>query len=511
MRRATASCGGRLHEFDEPDPAVKNEGDASAVERGGRNRSADADRAVGDGVVDLCFDVGDLEAEVIESVPFFEGAPNRGFAGKWLDQLQARLTRARREELHVDTLSLVGHYFGHRLQAKEAAVAGAVAVDVVDDNADVMKFHSPVKSTPMAIVIQPYTGEHVTHVRDFNRRLRAGGETEFEFPEDAVPVWLPKKDDRRIFQEIFVAVSEAGIHGGYIIKTQDFAFAGEPRPIGYYHLPLSEGIVDKTYGLVGSQLLIDALRRQPVMYALGMGGFDRPLPRMLQGIGWKLQAVPFFFRVVRAGRFLRNIQPLRRSAGRRLVADAAAFSGMGAVGLRFLQRRAPVPQVDHEIVSEFNSWTDQLWVRAKAEYAMVGSRDAATLNVLYPASSTRFIKVRVADIGWAVLLDTQMRGHKYFGDMRVGTIADCFASPADAAAVLRAATRVLESRGVDLIVSNQSHTAWGNALRANGYRSGPTNFIFAASKKLAALLEPWNVNVERVHLTRGDGDGPIHL
>ena len=363
----------------------------------------------------------------------------------------------------------------------------------------------------MAIVIQPYTGEHVTRVRDFNRRLRAGGETEFEFPEDAVPVWLPKKDDRRIYQEIFVAVGDQGIHGGYVIKTQDFSVGGQRRPIGYYHLPLSEGIVDKAYGLVGSQLLIDAMRRQPVMYALGMGGFDRPLPRMLQGIGWTLHAVPFYFRVVRASRFLRNIQPLRRTAVRRFAADAAAFSGAGAVGLRVLQRRTAAHRADHEIVNEFGGWADQLWDRVHAEYSMVGSRDAATLNILYPSDGTRFIKVRVGDRGWAVLLDSQMHGHKYFGDMRVGTIADCFASPADAPIVMSAATRVLESRRVDLIVSNQSHAAWGDALLANGYRLGPTNFIFAASKKLAALLDPWSEQVQRVHLTRGDGDGPIHL
>jgi hypothetical protein len=242
-----------------------------------------------------------------------------------------------------------------------------------------------------------------------------------------------------------------------------------------------------------------------------MGGFDRPLPRMLQGIGWKLHAVPFHFRVVRAGRFLRNIQPLRRSVGRRLAADVAAFSGMGAVGLRFLQRRSSAPRVEHEIVNEFGVWADRLWERANREYAMVGSRDAATLNILYPAEGARFIRVRVGDKGWAVLIDTQMRGHKYFGDMRLGTIADCFASPADAPAIIRAATAVLESRRVDLIVSNQSHAAWNDALLANGYRAGPSNFIFAASKKLAALLDPWDVNVTRVHLTRGDGDGPIHL
>lgn len=362
----------------------------------------------------------------------------------------------------------------------------------------------------MAIVIQTYRAEHVERVRDFNRRLRQAGETEFAFPEDAVPGWLPRIDDRRIFQELFVAVDEAGVHGGYIIKSQDFSIHGECRPIGYYHLPLSEGIVDKTYGLLGSQLLLDALRRQPVMYALGMGGFDRPLPRMLAGIGWKLAPVPFYFKVVHPFRFLRNIQPLRSTPLRRAAADAAAFSGLGGIAIRFMQPDAQAPN-DVEIVSEFAEWADDLWTRCHAAYAMVAVRDAATLKILYPADSPRFVKIRVGSRGWAVVLDTQMHGHKYFGNMRVGTIADCLASPDDAPSVVAAATSVLRQTGVDLIVSNQSSEAWRAALEANGYRQGPTNFIFAASKKLAAMLEPFDQNVSRVHLTRGDGDGPIHL
>ena len=362
----------------------------------------------------------------------------------------------------------------------------------------------------MAIVIQAYGAEHVEQVRAFNRRLRDAGETEFAFPESPVPEWLPRIDDRRIFQEPFVAVDDAGVHGGYIIKSQDFSIRGECRAIGYYHLPLSEGIVDKTYGLLGSQLLLDALRRQPVMYALGMGGFDRPLPRMLQKIGWKLAAVPFYFKVVHAARFLRNIQPLRTTPLRRAASAVAASSGIGHIAIRFMQPDL-APPADVHVVPEFAGWADELWARCHREYSMAGVRDASTLNVLYPPASARFIKVRVGSRGWAVLLDTQMQRHKYFGDMRVGTIADCFAAPADAAAVTAAATSVLRARGVDLIVSNQSSAAWCDALARNGYRAGPSNFVFAASKKLAALLEPFDETIKSVHLTRGDGDGPIHL
>jgi len=362
----------------------------------------------------------------------------------------------------------------------------------------------------MAIVITPYGPEHEPAVRDFNRRLRAGGESEFQFPESATPEWLPKRDGRRIFQEFFLAVDEQGVHGGYIIKYQEFSIGGKQVVVGYYHLPLSEGIVDKSYTLLGSQLLIDALRRQPLLYALGMGGFDRPLPRMLEGLGWKMSAVPFYFKVIRPVPFLRNIRPLRVRRTRALLLDLAAFTGLGYLGIRAIQAHRPY-RSKFETVPRFADAEEALWERCHSQYAMVGSRNLATLDVLYPEGNPRFTRLRAARCGWAVVLDTKMHDHKYFGDMRVGTIADCFASPGESLAVVRAATAALKKRGVDLIVSNQAHTAWGAALRSSGYHTGPSNFIFAASKRLAALFEPFDENVGRVHLTRGDGDGPIHL
>jgi hypothetical protein len=102
-----------------------------------------------------------------------------------------------------------------------------------------------------------------------------------------------------------------------------------------------------------------------------------------------------------------------------------------------------------------------------------------------------------------------MRGHKQFGDLRVGTIVDCLAPPEDAAVVVRTATRVLEERGVDLIVSNQLHQTWSRALAAAGFRQAPTNFLLAMSPALAARME--NHGDREIHMNRGDGDGPIHL
>jgi len=44
-------------------------------------------------------------------------------------------------------------------------------------------------------------------------------------------------------------------------------------------------------------------------------------------------------------------------------------------------------------------------------------------------------------------------------------------------------------------------------LRRSGFLEGPSNFIFAAAKKLAALSSAF----DEFHINRGDGDGPIHL
>ncbi len=182
----------------------------------------------------------------------------------------------------------------------------------------------------MAIVIQPYRPEHEPAVAEFNQRLRQAGEDEnLVFYRWAEPRWLPRSAESRIFNEFFVAVDGGIVRGGYALKTQDFFFPdGQIRSIGYYHHPLSEGIVNKAHAIVGTLLLRDAMQRAPLLYCLGMAGYENPLPQMLIRLGWAHCLVPFFFRVVNPSRFLRNMQTLRSSR-------VAAISD----GPRGLQRR----------------------------------------------------------------------------------------------------------------------------------------------------------------------------
>ena len=370
----------------------------------------------------------------------------------------------------------------------------------------------------MAIAIQPYTENWIPAVKAFNRRLGAGGvDPAFHFHETSTPPWLPKTGDRRIYQEFFLALEGDQVRGAFILKFQDFFLHGQMRTVAYYHLPISEGIVNKAYSNVGVHMLRSALRAQPLLYCLGMGGLDRPLPQMLKAMGWSLCEVPFAFRVNHPSIFLREIGPLRQNKALRFLGNLAAATGAAWTGVNLFQKLhtgARELNVTAELTADFDGWGDELWQETRNQYAMIASRDSATLNILYP-SDKDFFRLKVSRgnkvIGWAVVLDTKMKDNKYFGNMRVGSIADCLAAPANAAAVIQAASDFLQQREVDLIVSNQLHSAWIRGMKSRGFLDGPSNFIFAASKPLAQLIGPMEANQHQLHFTRGDGDGPVNL
>lgn len=369
----------------------------------------------------------------------------------------------------------------------------------------------------MAIAVHPYTEDKIPAVKAFNQRLSAGGiAPEFLFPESHVPYWLPKINGRRIYQEYYLALDGDFVRGGFILKYQDFSVLGTVMPVVYYHLPVSEGIVNKSFASVGVLMLRSALKMQPTLFALGMGGFDRPLPTMLKAIGWSLHAVPFYFKVHHPNAFLREIGPIRQSTQRRALAKIAAATGLGHLGIRGLHRlrTKSAGSAVAEPVTTFESWASDLWAQNARDYALIADRSVDVLNALYTVNKN-FLRLRVKEgselTGWAVALDTQMRNNKYFGNLRVGTIADGFAVPKNAAGVISAVTKALEAGGVDLIIANHSSAVWGDGFRANGYLQAPSNFIFAASKALSEKLAPFEKHKDQIYFMRGDGDGPVNL
>jgi len=109
-----------------------------------------------------------------------------------------------------------------------------------------------------------------------------------------------------------------------------------------------------------------------------------------------------------------------------------------------------------------------------------------------------------------VVIHSQMREHKYFGELHVGTLVDGFGEVPTVPTLVHAGLQWLVDAGVDLVVANLSHKRWQKASRMCGFLPGPSNYFFFVSPEGNAILEP-GCPLSEVHLTRGDGDGPFNL
>ena len=79
----------------------------------------------------------------------------------------------------------------------------------------------------------------------------------------------------------------------------------------------------------------DALAREPRLYAMGMGGWDKPLPQMLKRLRWKICEVPFHFKVCHSVRFLHHIRALRTSGLRSKIWNEFARAGAPVIDFVF--------------------------------------------------------------------------------------------------------------------------------------------------------------------------------
>jgi hypothetical protein len=367
----------------------------------------------------------------------------------------------------------------------------------------------------MPIRVQPFESGWEPALKDFNRRMAAAG-SRWQFPESPVPSWLARTEGSPVFQEFYVAADGDAVRGAYALQRRPACVAGEEQSIGAWYLPISEGTVEPKHALVAAQLVRDAIRREPLSFGLGMDGMDSQLSKLVGSLRCERRLVPFFVRIEHGGRFAREARYIRKRAALRRALDFAAATGLAWLGAELLKlalRRGPgLGSASAEVVREFGAWADEIWERCRGRYSFVECRDAATLTRIYPAGRARVERLRIARngqaIGWAVLQRAEMRGNPNFGSLHVGRITDCFAAPEDAAVVIRAAADALARRGVDLMLSNQSHPAWCAALRGNAFLPAPSNFAFAPSPELGKRIRAADPDGRGLHLNRGDGDGP---
>ncbi len=364
----------------------------------------------------------------------------------------------------------------------------------------------------MAVEFVPQSEAHREAVAAFNRRLEAApGGPPFLLPGD------PRPRTGLIEARHWVAVDGEAVRGGYLLVTFPCLLNGAPTRAANIQSPLAESVADRRYVHLPVLMARQFLRHNPFCFCVGMGEASNPLPRLLRAAGWSVEAVPFLFRVHRASRFLRLLPALQSSWWKSAPARAAAWTGAGALGRAWLHRRSMRRPSGSRIIAEssWGDWADEVWRAFAGEVRFAVLRDAAVLGELYPPGDSRLRIYRVQAgakvAGWAAALLTPMRGHAQFGDLCVATILDCAATPGGFSTVAALADEALAGEGADVVITNQSLARWRQAFRVAGFRAAPSNYQLACSPPLAAALGRSPVAEGLVHITRGDGDGRIHL
>jgi hypothetical protein len=367
----------------------------------------------------------------------------------------------------------------------------------------------------MAVRIVPYTERESSAARAFNERMQAANApSDFLLPESPPPEGTGA--DRSIRAVYYLAMEDDAVRGGLVLGDYPAYLGGSEITATVCIAPLSEGIVDRKYSMLGMQFVKFLKQHTQYGFATGMGHPANPYPRLLRASGWTILRVPFFFRICRPGRFLRELGILNSTPARRVLALAASWTGLGAAGIAVAQSRGLLHRpsgLSVETVEDWGPWVDDVWQAVRDSCSFAIARDYRTLRDLYPPDP-RMIRYSILrggqPIGWAAAYDTAMHDSKFFGNMRVATILDCIARPADIGPSVVAVSRELKRRGVDLIISNQSHAAWQNAFRQAGFLPGPSNYCLGMSPAVAESVRA-GLGEAAIYLTRGDGDGRMHV
>ncbi|MEO8429922.1 MAG: hypothetical protein ABI592_00325 [Acidobacteriota bacterium] len=265
--------------------------------------------------------------------------------------------------------------------------------------------------------------------------------------------------------------------------------------------------MNRAHSLAILRVIKEAMAYEGFLISLGVGSLDEGWARFVVSQRWRHAAVPFLFLPLRMNRVLRGLRYLEKRSGLAALARAAALSGAGALGGSALNayRRWNSSSSQAEIVAEFGDWADGVFAASLPDYEAVAQRDRQALDLLYPSSEQRFVRLHVPDVGWVVVSLLAMRDHKFFGNLRVGVIVDGLGRAANATTLLAAATDYLERHDADLVVANWSHADWVRASKRLGFFRGPSNyFVFLAPSSP-------HFDLSRAHFTRGDSDGMVNL
>jgi len=354
-----------------------------------------------------------------------------------------------------------------------------------------------------------------------NRRIKAGGRVD-EMPLNPA---LPGEAQYRpegfpIYRRMIIAEDGQEVRAAMLLCHHNVFIHGVRRDFCWTKMPLSEGIIDSKYSLGIAQLIKRALDYQPFMMGVGAGTPESEGHRLFAGLRWRRQSVPFFFYPVKVSKVLRGLNYLKNNVKLRYGALLGAYSGFGAgvSALLALRRKLSTSLSGYEVsvVERFDGWADRIFAHSLSDYPVAIRSDSTSLNIVYPPDDHRYFRLKLrrkggkSEVGWIVVASKQMSGNHYFGDLKVGTLADGFGRPEDLPALVSAGLNHLAGIGADIVVANFSHAAWVEACRRSGMLSGPSNFHIFVSPKGGPVLEQ-SCPLRQIHVARGHSDGMDNL
>ena len=369
----------------------------------------------------------------------------------------------------------------------------------------------------MSLEIVPYTDDLVPAVRAMNDRLNAGGET-WGFYRNSLPSWVPKSQNpaATVWQEYYLVRAGDLVHGGFVLKPQQFFCDGTETWMASWQGPVSEGLVNPKLASVAMLALRDMSQKQPVLFA--WGGSPKLL-KLLDAFGWPRTGTPLQISVLNAGKFLREARVLRTSSKRTRALDLVAASGLAGIGAALWRggHRLGARQLDAKPVDQLEPQMDEIWEAVKDSYGCIARRDVATVNWLikpdhWPNGKLYQFTHRGRPVGWGAVRVTQKKDDRRFGNMVVGTILDALALPGYERDVCAALSRVMADQKPDMIITHMTHKRWRQGLKRSGFVEMANRRAFCATPGLADKLgNDLDGFVEKAHLTPIDADGPHGL
>lgn len=367
----------------------------------------------------------------------------------------------------------------------------------------------------MNINIIESSAHWVPQIRAMNRRMEKGG-SEWKFFESVKPAWLPPEPGESLERRYYIAVdlTTASVHGGYVLKRQPFQIGSKSYTVANVQGPVSEGLVDRTYKMLGPMMIRDALARVSLQFS--WGATERKQNLLLRE-GWVRFDVPILVDICRISVLLQSkLSSISPRFGQWLAHQPQLQKFLDTLfnaAKRIYSSIADNEQVEIRSELRFEDWADEVWLGSHMAYGLVAQRTSAALNRLMPAGSWPEAKpisiwMHGQIIGWAALR-VQTNRHLFgLKDVKVGSVIDALALEGKEELVACAALNALRRLNPDISIIIFSDLRWSNAFKDAGcIRTGKTRALLISP--LLAQINEHSEYHKRMHFTLIDGDGPL--